>query len=328
MKSFFKSILFCACVLSLCSWGVWGHTHINHAAVFALPVEMRSFFYNHIDYITEESVGPDLRKHTIYDKSEGPRHYFDMENYGKIDSIPLTMKEAKTKFDSAFLAKNGTLPWYIQEMMTKLTKAFKDKNKEQILFLAGDLGHYLGDANMPLHTSDNSDGQLTNQKGIHAFWESQLPEIFGDNYNFYTGDAKYIDNIQQETWRIIKYTHSLIDSLLKDELAVKEIFNKEKIYQKDSLGNIKKTAWGGWIHSYDYAKAYHDKMNGMVERQIRNSLIDVANYWYTAWVNAGKPDLTNLDDAALTTRNSKALDEDFAAWQQGKLTMMKVKNEF
>jgi hypothetical protein len=38
--------------------------------------------------------------------------------------------------------------------------------KHEILFIAADLGHYIADAHMPLHTSDNHDGQLTDQKGI------------------------------------------------------------------------------------------------------------------------------------------------------------------
>jgi Icc-related predicted phosphoesterase len=49
--------------------------------------------------------------------------------------------------------------------MAKLTKAFKDK-KNEILFIAGDLGHYIADGHMPLHTSDNHDGQNTNQNSL------------------------------------------------------------------------------------------------------------------------------------------------------------------
>jgi hypothetical protein len=49
-------------------------------------------------------------------------------------------------------------------MMEKLTQAFKEKRKSEILFIAADLGHYIADAHMPLHTSDNHDGQLTDQK--------------------------------------------------------------------------------------------------------------------------------------------------------------------
>src|SRR5580692_10544173 len=95
-----KIILSAAAVLvslSLFAWGIWGHEHINHSAVFALPEEMRTFYYNHIDFITEESSVPDLRKYTINDKAEGPRHFIDVESYNKesnFDSIPATWKEA------------------------------------------------------------------------------------------------------------------------------------------------------------------------------------------------------------------------------------------
>ena len=164
------------------AWGVWGHEHINRAAIFALPEEMRFFFYNHADFITQEATVPDLRKYTMGDKTEGPRHYIDIEDYkiGPIDSFPRTMKEAKERFYEKDMQSNGILPWHIQEMMEKLTAAFRNNRRNEILFLAGDLGHYIGDAHMPLHTSSNHDGQLTNQKGIHSFWESQLPEYFGD----------------------------------------------------------------------------------------------------------------------------------------------------
>ena len=48
----------------LISWGTFGHEHIDRAAVFALPEPLQLFFYNHIDFITQESTVPDLRKYT------------------------------------------------------------------------------------------------------------------------------------------------------------------------------------------------------------------------------------------------------------------------
>ena len=188
-------IIFCIAGLSsfLISWGTFGHEHINRAAVFALPTPLQSFFYNHIDFITQEATVPDLRKHTLSDKSEGPRHFVDLENFGAMDSLPATLVEAKGKYEDKFLQQNGILPWYMEDLMEKLTKAFKEKKKTEILFIAADLGHYIGDAHMPLHTSSNYDGQLTNQKGIHALWESRLPELYGKGYNFHSNDAKFIE---------------------------------------------------------------------------------------------------------------------------------------
>ena len=72
-----------------------------------------------------------------------------------------------------------------------LVKAFKEKDIDYILKNSADLGHYVSYAHVPLHTTENYNGQLTNQKGIHAFWESRLPELFADGYDYLVGTAKY-----------------------------------------------------------------------------------------------------------------------------------------
>src|SRR3954471_21730161 len=124
MKKFFIRSIICLILVSssislLYGWGMYGHQHINHAAVFALPEDMRFFFYNHIDFVTEESTVPDLRKYTINDRAEGPRHFINIEGMETmpIDSLPRTMKDAMAKYDEKALQKMGILPWYIQDMM-------------------------------------------------------------------------------------------------------------------------------------------------------------------------------------------------------------------
>jgi hypothetical protein len=334
MKRKLKLLTGAACVVTgaifFLSWGTWGHQHINRAAVFALPEEMRHFFYNHIDFITEESVIPDVRKYTINDKAEFSRHYIDLESFQTTssDTLPGTLKEATARYDAKFLDKNGILPWYMMEMMDKLSKAFKEKRKAEILFLAADLGHYLGDAHMPLHTALNHDGQLTDQKGIHAFWESQLPEKFGNNYNFYTGNAVYIADIKKEIWRIIMDSHQLADTLLLAEKKLKQNFPADRIYEKDAGGNLAKNKYNQSVHTYEYAKAYHDALKGMVEHQMRLAIAATANFWYTAWVNAGKPDLDALDPEALSSRNNKSYKRELKLWKKGELFGLKIDNEF
>ncbi len=324
------SLFLVAFAATLLSWGTWGHQHINRAAVFALPEDMRRFFYNHIDFITEESVIPDVRKYTINDKAEFSRHYIDLESFqtSPTDTLPVTMKELTAKYDAKFLDKNGILPWYMEEMMEKLTKAFQDRKKSEILFIAGDLGHYIADAHMPLHTSLNHDGQLTDQRGIHAFWESQLPEMFGNGYTFYTGDAVYINDIKKETWRIINESHKLADTLLLTEKQLKSTYPADKIYDKDANGNVVKNKYNQWVHSQDYSKKYHEALNGMIEKQMKLAIAATANYWYTAWVNAGKPNLNDLDPEELTSRNSKYYRKDLKRWKKGELFGFKIDTEF
>ena len=306
------------CFLTV-SWGIVGHERINKAAVMALPKPLQVFFYNHIDFITQESTVPDLRKYVLQDKAEGPRHYFDMENFGSVDSLPKTMAEAKKKYDDKFLSKNGTLPWHIQEMMGKLTQAFKDKRKSEILFIAADLGHYIADAHMPLHTSDNHDGQLTDQKGIHALWESRLPELFVKNYKFNVAPAHYYEDVDKATWDLIMDTHSLVPALLSADKGLRTKLPVNQIFVTDAEGNIVKNKYNGVKYTDEYAGKFNTALNGMVESQMKKAVTATASFWYTAWVNAGKPDLSNLDASALTKRNAKCLKKDNKLFKKGDL---------
>lgn len=301
------------------AWGQWGHKHISRAAVFALPKKMQNFFYNHIDYITESAVVPDLRRSLIGDKNEPPRHFIDVEDFKiPISEFPKTSKEAFQKYDSAFLNKSGYLPWYIEDLTKKLTEAFKKRNKSEILFLAAELSHYIADANQPLHTTSNYNGQLTNQKGVHSLWESNLPQMFSGTYTFKTERAQYIADVPAATLNIIARSHALVDTLLQAEKEVRSRFTKENMYKKDSSG---KTVmfYNSPVFSDEYARQFNVALNGMIQRQLLLSIHDVASFWYTAWVDAGSPDLLSLDDPHLTKQNKRNYKHELKAWQKGKI---------
>ncbi len=302
-------------------WGIWGHNHINKGAVLALPAEMGMFFYNHSDFLTQESTVPDIRKYTINDKAEFCRHYVNLEkyNYDGRETMPKKLSEVITKYGKDSADKFGILPWYIQDMMAKLTDAMKNKHKTQILFLAGDLGHYIGDAHMPLHTTVNHDGQSTGQNGIHSFWECQLPELFGKEYNLYSGEAHYIKDIEKAVWDILDTSFLLSDKMLTIEKKLKDQNPMDKQYEIGPDGKPKKNDFGQNIHSYEYAHIYHELLQGMVERQMRSALVHTADFWYTAWVNAGKPDLSSMGPDYLDARNKPFYKEDIKAWKKGKV---------
>ncbi|WP_431214814.1 zinc dependent phospholipase C family protein [Puia sp. P3] len=330
-KYFMVLVLVAGCFTLALAWGPRGHQHINRAAVLGLPVEVRPFFYNHIDFITEEAVVPDLRKYTINDRAEFPRHYIDLELYSpesNVAELPATMREAKSKYPDSMLNKAGTLPWTILEVEEKLTKAFRAKKKTEILFLAGDLGHYIGDAHMPLHTALNHDGQLTGQKGIHALWEGQLPETFGEGYNLYTGEAKYIDDLSRETWAMIDSSHRLVEKVLAVDKELAASMPRERVYVLDSAGRVVANQYGDVVHTKEYAREFHRRLGGMVEKQLRGAIAEVSAFWYTAWVNAGKPDLSGLDPMELTERNKKDMERDLKRWKEGRVEMVRPTGDF
>lgn len=309
------------------SWGIVGHERINKAAVMALPQSIQVFFYNHIDFITQEASVPDIRKYALNYKDENPRHYFDMESFGSADTYPKTLEEAKSKYDAKFLNENGILPWYIEDMMAKLTKAFKEKNRAEILFLAADLGHYIGDAHMPLHTSANHDGQLSDQKGIHSLWESRLPELFAKNYKLNVPQAQYYEDVHKATWDMINDTHSLVEPLLAIDKKLRTATPENQVFEVDGEGKIVKTKYNTAKFSEKYAAKLHQELNGMVESQMRKAVAATASFWYTAWVNAGKPDLSKLDAFEVTQRNNEALKQDQKLYQDGYLFGMRNQND-
>ena len=45
----------------------------------------------------------------------------------------------------------------------------------------------------------------------------------------------------------------------------------------------------------------------MVEHQMRLAILTTANFWYTAWVNEGKPDLSDLNPASQKKKKKKTL---------------------
>jgi hypothetical protein len=267
------------------TWGFFAHKKINQLAVFTLPPEMLSFYKEHIDYLAVHSTDADKRRHAV--KGEAERHYIDLDHYGAepFDSIPKKWKEAVTKFSEDTLRAYGIVPWQIERMVFDLTDAFKEMNVDRILYVSANLGHYIGDAHVPLHTTENYNGQLTNQVGIHGFWESRLPELFSEKWNFFTGRSRYIDDPNQEIWKIIKESFTAKDSVLQIEARLSTEWSTDKKYGHE--GNKK-------VYSAEFSEAYNKKLNGMVERRMRGAISAIGSFWYTAWVNGGQPDLKKL----------------------------------
>jgi len=298
--------------LFLCtSWGFFAHQRINNLAIFTLPTGMIGFYKKNLKYITEHAVDPDKRRYA--DTLEAPRHYLDVENYEQnIDSIPEKYNDALAKYGLKHLNANGIVPWQIQRTYYSLVKAFKTRDSAKILKYSADLGHYIGDAHVPLHTTNNHNGQLTNQVGIHAFWESRLPELFSTNYNFIVGKANYIENPLKEAWKIIKHTHNLVDTVLIFESQLSTSFPSDKKYSFSERNNTVLKQY-----STAYSKAYHDKMEDMVEKQMRSAILEIGSFWFSAWVDAGQPELTNLIKIDLDPEEKKMENDAETKYQKG-----------
>jgi len=293
MNRNFKIIVFflflSSILLASIPWGFYAHKRVNRYAVFTLPEELVGFYKKHIYHLTEHAVDADKRRYAI--KEEAPRHYIDIDHYGKnpFQEMPRKWTDAVEKFSEDTLLAYGIVPWHIQTVYNRLVRAFEEKNIDYILKNSADLGHYVSDAHVPLHTTENYNGQLTNQKGIHAFWESRLPELFADDYDYLVGTAEYQYSVLDVAWKAVESSFNSLDSVLlfEKELSLEFEQDKQYSYEKRGTKTIK-------VKSADYSLAYHTKLDGMVERRLKLSIISIGNLWYSAWVDAGQPILEGM----------------------------------
>jgi hypothetical protein len=293
-------------------WGFFGHKRINRIAVFTLPQEMFGFYKDHIEYLTEHAVDPDKRRYAV--EGEAQCHYIDLDHYYKPGEDPFTIMprrwyDAVAKFTEDTLQTYGIVPWHINVMKLKLQKAFETKNVDLILKYSADIGHYIGDAHVPLHTTENYNGQMTGQRGIHGLWESRLVEVNAEDYDYFVGKGKYVKSIVDFAWEAVEASHLALDSVLRIEKELTAEFPSDKKYSYEQRGNVTIS-----VYSYDFSQEYHKRMNGMVERRMRAAIIAVGSIWYTAWVDAGQPDLSALQDiqpSAELLEEMRQLDEHF-----------------
>ncbi len=118
-----------------------------------------------------------------------------------------------------------------------LAQAFLNQDADQILKISTDLGHYVGDAHVPLHTTSNYNGQNTNQRGVHGLWESRLPELFDQQYDLFVGKGEYIDNVNAAAWNAVANAYLALDSVLIFEPQISQEFSPTKKYSFEVRGN-------------------------------------------------------------------------------------------
>lgn len=272
-------------------WGFFAHKRINENACYAVPDPLFSFYKEHVDYIRSHSVDPDKRRHSTVGEAE--KHYIDLDHYSNNkDSLrihfPRLWKDAVELYSEDTLKAYGIGPYNAMRVYYSLRKAFEENDKSKVLRFSAELGHYIGDLHVPLHTTENYNGQLTNQTGIHAFWESRLPELFYDDYDMLFEPVDYVENVNELIWNTVFESHELLTQVLIEEKRLSIQGNLLKYTNEERGAVISHT------YSREFSTQYHMRLNGMVESRMRTATIVVASLWYTAWVESGQPSIENL----------------------------------
>ena len=289
------------------AWGFAAHRKIVDAAIHHLPPPLHSFFKAHGQWLHDHVNDADLRKHTVIE--EGIRHYIDLDRYSSsLDTLhswfPMAYEEAINKWSNDSLLAHGIGPWHALKTYRRLIFAFDQKDEDAILRHAVDLAHYISDLHVPLHTSANYDGKQTDQTGIHALWETQLPEAFMDGYDLFPvgSSVQWVEDPDAIIWQSVLESHACLDSVFAYELETRQSFAGERIDAYMERGRTRQL-----MRSPAFAVAYHDALEGQVERRMVAACSRVSSLWFSAWVEAGSPELT-AENPAKSSGWKKVLD--------------------
>ncbi|MDR3665285.1 MAG: T9SS type A sorting domain-containing protein [Ignavibacteriaceae bacterium] len=268
-------------VLMFAGWGATGHKIINGNIVNLFPSTM-NFPSTWGPFLVAHASDPDNRKGS--DPTESPRHFIDIDIYPEFvanDSINQNYDAFVALHGSSAVIKNGIVPWAIVRWEDSLKRAFQSGNWPMAMQLSADLGHYVGDGHQPLHCTQNYDGEMTNQSGVHSRYETTLLGQY-QNLIVYTNDsASYVSDVSSYAFNFIYQSNKDVDTVL----------------YADSVAHAVAGSTSGTV----YLQKFWDLCGNQMIQLIKNSSKAAADFIYTAWVDAGSPNPNATNPVELTS---------------------------
>jgi hypothetical protein len=276
-------------------WGSDGHMMINRLAGAALPADVPEFLRSPAALDALEYYGPEPDRwrssaEPELNAAQAPEHFLDLEWADLAGPLPRERYDYVRALAAAQAAhpdkvltpeKVGMQPYVTTEVYERLKSAMRDYRtllaakkdtkpvEEEIVFLAGWMGHYVADGSMPLHTSIQYNGWTgpnpngyTTEHHIHYLFETEFvhanvkaaevaplvaakPVVLGDMFDEY---MKYL-----------RHSNSLV----------------EKTYQLEKAGG--------------FAGEGTPDGKKFVEQQLAAGATQLRDMIYTAWVRSGDP---------------------------------------
>ncbi len=278
------------------AWGGDGHHLINELAGSTLPADVPAFLKSPqaLSAMTYYAPMPDHWRGALEPEladATSPEHFIQFETIDAVlPALPRERYDYVRALAAAQLAhpgiavtaeKLGMQPYQVDEVWERLKVAMRDyrglvASKEdtrpveaETIFLAGWLGHYVGDGSMPLHTSDKSNG-----------WT-------GPNPHGYTTEHKIHGLFEGEfVHNNIKVTD--VAPLVVDKPApIGDVFDQYMSYLRRSHALVEKT--------YELEKEGAFNGSGTVEgkqfaaQQLAVAATELRDLIYTAWLRSGDP---------------------------------------
>ena len=270
-------VLCLAAPMPIGAWGFDIHRFIVQEAIPLLPDAIRPFYEKYRTTVVEHAIDPDLWRSAGFEE-EPPRHFVDLDAFGPppFDALPRDYDAAVKKFGKEMVDKNGLLPWRAAEMYGQLVRAFQRVAQGQpygyddVKFFSAVLAHYVSDAHVPFHAIMNYDGQLTNQRGIHGRFESELFLRYRSGLSITPAARAPIRNVRDFVFDTLVVSAGLTDQILQAD---------------------RKAVSGREAYDDAYFEAFVGPVKPTLERRLSESASAVAAVITGAWEEAGKPAL-------------------------------------
>ena len=271
------------------AWGNEGHRIINRLAVLNLPQDSPAFLrwagaVSEIEYLGPE---PDRWRSAAEPELlavQAPEHFIDLELADALGPLP----HRRFDFEAAAFSsgqrpdKIGLQPWQATEVWQRLKAALREYRRlseahqdthdveQAALFYAGWLGHYVGDAAQPLHTTvqyngwtgANPNGYTTEHK-IH--WKFEGP---------FVGANIHDSDVQPR----MTPSHALEGDVFDDYVAYIRQTSKsvEKVYQLEKAGGFD-------------GSGSQDSRNFTADRIAAGASM-LRDMIYSAWIRSAEPE--------------------------------------
>ena len=255
------------------AWGRNGQRLVVNKAIDtleALPPEFRGFFESSRAVLAQHVTDP--LDGIAKSPTERRNHFILLDKYGRFpfEALPRSYKAAVTKFGKPKLDANGLLPWQIGVYSEKLTEAMKAGKWDEARLDAAILANYVAEAHDPFNTTDDFDGRLSAQPGVNERFGAALIDRYSSFFPMRPNDAVFVSDPTDRAFEACLSSHSWLETIL---LADRNARRGESSFNDE------------------YYDRFYNQAAAILIRQLSDAATDVGSFWFTAWKNAGSPQL-------------------------------------
>jgi len=270
------------------AWGNGGHRLINRLAATTLPPSVPQFLrseaaVNEIEYLGPEPDRWRSPAEAELSAAQAPEHFINLEPADALGPLPKRRLDFEAKVFAAGERpeKIGLQPWEAIEVWQRLKAALREYRgllaagkdtrgvEAAATFYAGWLGHYVGDASQPLHTTIQYNGWV------------------GPNPNGYTTGHKIHWQFEGPFVDANLHEHDVRPKMMEPKVIEGEIFDNYVAYLRQTKTHVEKV--------YQLEKSGGFQGAGTAEsREFTAERLAVGasmlrDMIYTAWTESAKP---------------------------------------